>query len=98
MTPFEEMKSYLGKEVWVRLSSNDEPPVSYTGVLLALEDTGQIALRMDDGFSVYCWPALEMRLVNPKDREEEENKRLNDDSLDYDPTDAIPTQDRKGDR
>ena len=64
MTPFDEMKSYLGKEVWVRLSSNDDPPVSYTGVLLALEDTGQIALRMEDGFSVYCWPALEMRLVD----------------------------------
>jgi len=67
VTPFREMVSYLGQEVWVRLT--DEPtPVTYTGVLLAIEDTGQIVLRMEDGFSVYCWPALEMELLSERVR------------------------------
>lgn len=65
VTPFKDMVSYLGQEVWVRLT-NDETPVTYTGVLLAIEEGGQIALRMDDGFAVYCWPALEMELLSER--------------------------------
>jgi len=68
VTPFHDMVSYLGQEVWVRLSDDEPTPVTYTGVLLAIEDTGQIVLRMEDGFSVYCWPALEMELLSERVR------------------------------
>lgn len=66
VTPFDEMVSYLGKEVWVRLTDDKPIPVSYTGTLISIEETGQIVLRMDDGFAVYCWPALEMVLVRER--------------------------------
>lgn len=65
MTEFDTMVSYLGKQVRVRLTNDyDKNQVHYEGTLLAIEQTGQCVLRMDDGFSAYCWPALEMELLD----------------------------------
>lgn len=64
MTPFQQVVSYLGKEVRVRLTNDyDKNQVHYEGILLAIEETGQCAIRMDDGFVAHCWPALEMELL-----------------------------------
>lgn len=57
---FAEMQTYLGQRCAVVLS-NFDPPVIQVGVLVSLEDDGEVTIDDDEGVRHHAWPALEIR-------------------------------------
>ena len=54
----DHMRSLLGKQVVVTLAK--EPKlVELQGQLLSFNEGGEVAIRHDDGFVTWAWPALE---------------------------------------
>ena len=53
----EKMRALLGK--WVSVTIDREKPVVVTGTLLSFNEGGEVAIRHDDGFVTWAWPALE---------------------------------------
>lgn len=59
----EHMRSLLGK--WVNVTIDKEKPVVVTGKLLSFNEGGEVAIRHDDGFVTWAWPALEAEESDP---------------------------------
>jgi hypothetical protein len=58
------MRSMLGKNVRVVLDKPEgRDPVVTQGILLSYNDGGDIAIKHEDGFTTYAWPALECEVV-----------------------------------
>ena len=57
----EHMRALLGKRVNVTIDR--EKPVVVTGTLLSFNEGGEVAVREEDGFVTWSWPALEAELV-----------------------------------
>lgn len=53
----ERMRSLLGEEVDITINREDSKIVR--GKLLSFNEGGEVAIREDDGFVSWAWPALE---------------------------------------
>jgi hypothetical protein len=51
------MRALLGKNV--RVTINRDPEVVVTGQLLSFDEGGEVAIRREDGFVGWSWPALD---------------------------------------
>jgi len=58
----EHMRSLLGK--WVHVIIDKDKPVIVTGKLLSFNEGGEVAIRHDDGFVTWAWPALEAEVAD----------------------------------
>lgn len=60
----EHMRSLLGKRVNVVIDR--AKPVVVTGMLLSFNEGGEVAIREEDGYVTWAWPALEASEANPE--------------------------------
>jgi len=58
----DHMRSLLGKNV--RVTINRNPEVVVSGTLLSFDEGGEVAIRREDGFVGWSWPALDAEVID----------------------------------